>query len=72
MSLKKPTAVLSTRTTHVYDASRCTVPVHMCALRMWVDNAMDNIPIYGHAEQMSEISQKLKTDYGWIEHEKWA
>ena len=64
MSLKKPMVVLSTRTAHTDDASRCAVPVRMCALRMWVDHVMDNIPIYGHVEQMSEISQKLKTDYG--------
>ena len=64
MSLKKQTAVLYTRTTHAHDASRRAVLVRMCALRMWVDHVMDNIPIYGHVEQMSEISQKLKTNYG--------
>ena len=31
--------------------SRCNVPVHMSALRMWV----------GHVEQMSQISQSSRT-----------
>ena len=40
-----------TRTTHAHDALRCTAPVRMCALRMWV----------GHVEQMSEISRSSRT-----------
>ena len=46
-----------TRTMHVHDASRYTVPVHMCTLPMRV----------GHVEQMSQISQSSRTTYSTVE-----